>query len=191
MKKFTLGFITALLVPAALLYFSLKQGFVDLRADVTPSQIEARTAMGAVDASAERHGPGGPNPVPANETNLMAGLKLYRDNCSICHGEPNEREGKLSARFYPPVPKFLEDMPMDMSETQDFYIIKHGIRFSGMPGWGSKLSDDEIWKLSAFLKHLGSLPPAVDQEWKKQGTGQNLGVEQGFHSSMPSEHMHH
>jgi mono/diheme cytochrome c family protein len=190
-KNFMLGFITVLLVPAALLSFLLEQGYVDLRADVTPSQIERRAAMRAVDASAERHGPGGANPVPANEANLMAGLKLYRDNCSVCHGEPSEHDGKLSGPFYPPVPKFVEDMPMDMSETQDFYIIKHGIRFSGMQAWGNKLNDDEIWELSAFLKHMGSLPPAVDQEWKKQSIDENPDLEQNSHKSKLGEHLHH
>ena len=191
MKKFMLGFITALLVPAALLYFLLERGYVDLRADITPSQIETRIAMGAVDASTERHRPRGANPVPANEANLMAGLKLYRDNCSVCHGEPSEHDGKLSGPFYPPVPKFVEDMPMDMSETQDFYIIKHGIRFSGMQAWEKKLSDDEIWKLSAFLKHMGSLPPAVDREWKKQSIDENPDLERDSHKSKLGEHMHH
>jgi mono/diheme cytochrome c family protein len=190
-KKFTLGFITALLVPAALLYFLLEQGYVDLRADVTPSQIETRTAMGAVDAFAERHGPEGGNPVPANEANLMAGLTLYQDNCSMCHGDPGKREGALNAPSYPPVPKFVEDLPTDMSEAQDFYIIKHGIRFSGMQAWGSKLNDDEIWKLSAFLKHMDSLPPGVDQEWKKQAMDDMPGMEHGSHNSQPMEHMHH
>jgi mono/diheme cytochrome c family protein len=186
MKNFMLGFITALLVPAGLLYFLLEQGHMDLRADIIPSRIEAWIAMGAVDASAQRHGPKGENPLPASEANLMAGLKLYRDNCSICHGEPSNHKGKLDGPVYPPVTKFTEDMPMDMSESQDFYIIKHGIRFSGMPGWGNKLSDDEIWKLSSFLKHMGSLPPAVDQEWEKNSTDENPEMEQDFHN-----HMHH
>jgi hypothetical protein len=36
-----------------------------------------------------------------------------------------------------------------------------------MPSWGNIVSDDEIWKLTAFLSQMGKLPPSVDQEWKK------------------------
>lgn len=191
MKPFVLGLVTALVILCAVVFFLLDRGYVNLRADITPSTFETRAAMGAVDAFAERHGPEGGNPQPANETNLMAGLKLYEDNCTICHGEPSERQGKLSVPFYPPVPKFVDDSPTDMTEAQNFYIIKHGIRFSGMPGWGEKLSDDEIWRLSGFLKRLDSLPPSVDQEWKKQAMDETPGMEHGSHGPQPMEHMRH
>src|SRR5262249_26286880 len=97
-------------------------------------------------------------------------------------------KGKLTETFYPPLPKFVDDAPTDMTEAQDFYIVKHGIRFSGMPAWGTKLSDDEIWKLSGFLKHLDSLPPGVDQEWKKHAMNDKPGID---HSSQPMRNMHH
>ena len=188
MKMFILGLVTMLVVPCAVIFFLLDRGYINLRADATPSGLETRVAMGAVDASAERHGPEGGSPLPANETNLMAGLKLYQDNCSICHGDPSEHEGKLDMPFYPPVPKFMDDPPTDMSEAQDFYIVKHGIRFSGMPAWEKKFRDEEIWQLSGFLKHLDSLPPSVDQEWKKHAMPEMPGME---HGSQPMEHMHH
>lgn len=188
MKMFILGLVTMFVVPCAVLLILLDRGYVNLRADATPSRLETRVAMGAVDASAERHGPEGGNPLPANETNLMAGLKLYEDNCSICHGDPSEHEGKLDVAFYPPVPKFVDDAPTDMTESQDFYIVKHGIRFSGMPAWEKKLTDEEIWQLSGFLKHLDSLPSSVDQEWKKHAMPEMPGMEHGSH---PMEHMHH
>jgi mono/diheme cytochrome c family protein len=52
----------------------------------------------------------------------------------------------------------MEDAP-DMPENENFYvIIKHGIRFTGMPGWGKNFSDDQIWKLTSFLSQIGKLP---------------------------------
>ena len=167
MRNFALGVILTLIVFAAISYILLQRGYVDIRADIAPSRIETKVAGSAVDASAERHGPVGDSPVPATEDNLMAGVKLYQEHCSICHGEPSEHNGKLNTTFYPPVPKFVEDMPMDMTANQDFYIIKHGIRLSGMPAWGDKLTDEDIWKLSAFLSHMHDLPPAVAEQWNK------------------------
>ena len=57
----------------------------------------------------------------------------------------------------------VEDDPDGVS----FWKIKHGIRLTGMPSFGSTLSDKEIWTLALFLKHMDKLPPAAQQAWDK------------------------
>lgn len=47
-----------------------------------------------------------------------------------------------------------------------FWIVKHGVRYSGMGAWGGLTSDDNIWKTVTFLSHLKSLPPDVEAEWR-------------------------
>jgi mono/diheme cytochrome c family protein len=51
------------------------------------------------------------------------------------------------------------------SDSQLFWIIKHGIRNTGMPAWSSMLSDEEIWQLVSLLKNSQDLPPSVEAEW--------------------------
>ena len=53
-----------------------------------------------------------------------------------------------------------------MPENQNFYIIQHGVRFSGMPGWKQVLSDQQIWQVTTFLSHMDKLPPQVEEQWK-------------------------
>jgi mono/diheme cytochrome c family protein len=55
----------------------------------------------------------------------------------------------------------VEDDPDGVS----FWKIKHGIRLTGMPSFGSTLSDQEIWTLVLFLKHMDKLPPVAQQAW--------------------------
>jgi mono/diheme cytochrome c family protein len=43
-------------------------------------------------------------------------------------------------------------------------VIKHGIRFTGMPAWSKVLDDETIWKVTSFLSRLENLPPAVKQQ---------------------------
>jgi mono/diheme cytochrome c family protein len=59
----------------------------------------------------------------------------------------------------------MEEAP-DMPENQNFYVIQHGIRLSGMPAWKSSLNELEMWQLTTFLSHMDKLPPQVAEQWK-------------------------
>lgn len=166
MKRFLLGVLVTLIVLGLGAYVYLKMGFLNTRADAGPSGLETRLAMSFLDASVGRNAPDRRSPVEASEANLSGGMKLYRTNCSRCHGAPEHPEKKFGHPFYPPAPNFLDEAP-DMPENQNFYIIKHGIRWTGMPAWGSALSDSEIWEITTFLSHMNKLPPAVQEEWNK------------------------
>ena len=166
MRGYMLGIITALVVLAGIAYFYLTLGYLDVRADVSPSSFESNYAMKFLDASVDRHAPPGDSPVQPTEANLRDGMHLYQDNCAMCHASPQHPEKKFGHPLYPPVPDFLKDAP-DMEENANFYIIKHGVRWSGMPAWGNTLSDQQIWTLVTFLGHMGKLPAAVEQEWQR------------------------
>jgi len=167
MGKFVLGVIVTLVVLAVGAYVVTQFGFMDVRADQTPSAFEKKYAMHAMDASTERHAPDMKNPVAPTDDNLKEGITLYSMHCAECHGAPKEPEAKMGKSLYPAAPQFLSD-PADMPENENFYIIKHGVRLTGMPAWGS-LSDQDIWKIVTFLSHMDKLPPAVDQQWKQTG----------------------
>src|SRR5690242_3816189 len=166
MRGYMLGIITALGVLAGIAYFYLTLGYLGVRADVSPSSFESNYAMKFLDASVDRHAPPGDSPVQPTEANLRDGMHLYQDNCAMCHASPQHPEKKFGHPFHPPVPDFLKDAP-DMEENANFYIIKHGVRWSGMPAWGNTLSDQQIWTLVTFLGHMGKLPAAVEQEWQR------------------------
>lgn len=164
--KVLMGCVITLSLIAVGTYVFLDLGFFSFRADQTPSKFEQKHVMQALDASTKRHAPDTRNAIPATDANLLEASKLYKANCAGCHGDPGDPKPIFGSSFYPRAPRFMEDAP-DMPENENFYIIKHGIRFTGMPGWGNIFSDDQIWKLTAFLSQMGSLPASVDQEWKK------------------------
>ena len=58
-----------------------------------------------------------------------------------------------------------------MPENQNFYIIQHGIRLSGMPAWKQAFSDSEMWQVTTFLSHMDKLPPDVSAAWKTAAGG--------------------
>jgi mono/diheme cytochrome c family protein len=159
MRGFIFGIVTVILVLALGLVFAL-MGFVSMRADNPPSKLETTIAGHSMDASVARAAPKVTNPVAADEANLAAGARLYRDHCTLCHGDPVNAKAPLADSLNPPAPQFMKDMA-DMPENQNFYILQHGIRWTAMPGWKSVLSEQQIWQLVTFLSHMHDLPHAA------------------------------
>jgi len=166
--RFLLGVILTLGILAVVALVVVDFGVMNFRADKTPSDFETKYAMKAVDASTKRNAADLKNPIQPTDVNLLDGMRTYKAYCSGCHGDPAQPKSPLADSFYPPAPQFLTEMP-DMPDNQNFYIIKHGIRFTGMPAWQKLASDEQIWKVATFLSHMDKLPLAVDQEWKTPG----------------------
>jgi mono/diheme cytochrome c family protein len=163
--KFLAGFAVAIVVILMAAFGYLRFGLFDPRADIPVSSVEAGIAMPSLDASVGRRAPAIQNPIQPTEANLTAGFKIYQANCASCHGDIHRTHGALAEGLYPRAPQFLEDAP-DMPENQNYYIVEHGIRLSGMPAWKQVLSEQEIWQVTTFLGRLDQLPPAVSDAWK-------------------------
>ncbi len=165
-KWFGLGVLVTLVALSVGAYVYADMGFASIRADAGPGFFDSWLSS-AMDASAARHAPNIANPVPSNETNLVAGARLYIDKCSDCHGSPVNPNSGLGKAFQPHAPQFFGDDPPDMPANQNFYIIKHGVRMTAMPGWGYIMTDSEIWQVVDLLSQMKNLPPSVQQELHK------------------------
>jgi mono/diheme cytochrome c family protein len=166
MRNFILGIVITLLV---LLIGGLGLallGFLPTRANVAPPEMERHIAMSALDNSVERHAPRLNNPVPPTDENLIEGMKIFVMNCALCHGGIDRQPSALEKSFYPPPPNFILHPPDD-PEWHLFYVIRTGVRYTGMPAWDKALSEPAMWKVTAFLTRVDKLPPAVQDYWKK------------------------
>jgi thiosulfate dehydrogenase len=170
MLKFLFGFVIAVVVLLTAGFCYVRMGFVDPRADMPLNWLESKIAMPALDASVDRRAPEAHNPLPVSDANLTAGMKIYQTNCALCHGDIQHPHAPLGDAFYPRAPQFAED-PADMPEHQNFYIIQHGIRLSGMPAWKGAISEQETWQVTSFLSHMDKLPPQVSADWKTAAAG--------------------
>lgn len=165
MRKFILGFVAGFGVLLVVVFSYVRFGFVDPRADKEVSVLESKIAMPALDAAVDRRASEAKNPLQSTDANLTAGMKIYQTNCASCHGDIHRPRGPLADSLYPRAPQFLENAP-DMPEIQNFYIIQHGVRMSGMPAWKKTLGEQEIWQVTTFLSHMDKLPPKVSDSWK-------------------------
>ena len=164
MKNFLLGILFTLVVLAVGAYAYLELGFAEVRADIPPSNWERALMFSAAHASVRRRAPEVPNPVPPTDENLIAGGKLYRNECSGCHGTPGKPEA--GDVLYPPIPQ-LPVTGTTYTEAQIFFVAKHGVRLSGMFANGKWDSDQKLWTIAAYIKRIKSLPPQVEQELAK------------------------
>jgi thiosulfate dehydrogenase len=165
MRNFWLGFAIAIVIIVLGGFLSIRFGLIDPRADIPVSSLEQKIAMPSLDAAVGRRAPETQNPVHPTDDNLIAGMKIYQTNCASCHGDIRSPHGMFADALYPRAPQFFEDAP-DMPENQNFYIIQHGIRLSGMPGWKQTLSEQEMWQVTTFLSHMDKLSPQISDQWK-------------------------
>lgn len=106
--------------------------------------------------SVRRHAADVPVPPAKSTTTLREGARHYREMCVECHGAPGTPVGDIAKGLVPRAPD-LSKTAASWSRQELFWIIKHGVRFTGMPAWGESADDEEIWALSAFVEALPQL----------------------------------
>jgi mono/diheme cytochrome c family protein len=106
---------------------------------------------------------------PLDDPKLIAlGAGHYSEMCTGCHLAPGMEETEIRAGLYPKPPSLVEQGAHESPEKQ-FWIIKHGIKMTGMPAWGATHDDQAIWGMVAFLRKLPRLSPQQYHELTEQG----------------------
>ena len=161
MKNFLLGVLTTLVALAVGTFAYLRLGLAEVRGDVPGSRLESYLMSTAVHASVRRHAPETPNPVQPTDENLIAGGKMYLNECAGCHGTPGSAEDTGDV-LYPPIPQFAK-VGTEYSEAQIFWVAKHGIRRAGMFANGKWDPDQKLWTIATFIKRMNALPAPVKE----------------------------
>lgn len=113
-------------------------------------------------------------PPAALERDERAGFLAYREMCVGCHGAPGVERSAVGKGLLPKPPD-LDEAADEWSSKELFWIIKNGIKMTGMPAWGTTHSDKELWQIVAFLKTLPLLSPrqyrTLDQAAESETAG--------------------
>jgi len=157
--KFFSGLIIGLLIAAAIPAFLIYTGSYNMTATRPASMMEKRAGKMSWENWVHKTAPAAKNPYANDASVLESGLDHYKENCIVCHSAPGMEFSEI-AKGMNPGPPILEHVD-DFTDGELFYIIKNGIRMTGMPAFGPTHSDDEIWKIAAFIRHL---PKLTDQE---------------------------
>jgi len=168
LKGVALGVASTLAVALIGAFTLVQSGLIPANADASPGRLETWLAHTSLDATLRRDAPKGLNPMALTEMNLALGVPLFADHCVSCHGSTKgtASPSPIAKGLYPKPPQLATDGVEDDPEGFSFWKIKHGIRLTGMPSFANTLSDQQIWTLALFLKHMDNLPPAVNQMWE-------------------------
>jgi mono/diheme cytochrome c family protein len=117
-------------------------------------------------ASIARHATDQPPVSLADANVIQAGARAYlAAGCVNCHGAPGVNWQKFSEGMRP-YPADLKDVAKEATGPQIFFVVKNGIKFTGMPGFGSEgVSDQDMWAIAAFVKKWPDVSDADYKAW--------------------------
>ena len=161
MKTFLLGLVLGVIVLPASVYVYLRSGYAPVATAAPPLPLERRLARMALHARMSKEAPA-ESPVPATEPNLLAGARLYRENCAVCHGLPGVPQSPTAKGMFPRPPQLMRGKGVtDDPAGETYWKAANGIRLTGMPGYRGSLSEEQLWQVSQFLATADKLPQSV------------------------------
>jgi mono/diheme cytochrome c family protein len=92
-----------------------------------------------------------------NPDRISRGAGQYADMCSGCHLAPGMKRTEISRGLYPRAPELRRKT--DLTPAEQFWIVKHGLKMTGMPAWGVTHEDELLWDVVAFVRKLPELTP--------------------------------
>jgi mono/diheme cytochrome c family protein len=169
MKLFILGFFTAIVVlivgGLALIY----SGAYNVAADREHTALEKWLLSTAMIRSVNAHADHEMPPTDLNdEHRIRDGSRLFDEMCVQCHGAPGKKPGEVGLGLRPQPPS-LSEAAGRWSAAQLLWIVRHGIKATGMPAFGGTHTDDQLWNLVAFVQKLPGLSPEKYKSFDQGG----------------------
>lgn len=161
MGKFIFGIIIGigLICGGVYLYFSTGMAPVATAAQAMP--FEKRMARMALNKRVEKEMPKNV-PIQPDESNLLAGAQIYKDNCSVCHGLPSQEQTAISKGMFPKPPQLFKGHGVtDDPPGETYWKTANGIRLTGMPAFKNSLNDNQLWQVSLMLANADKLPASA------------------------------
>lgn len=103
---------------------------------------------------------------------IVLGAGHYEDGCAPCHGAPGRPRNPIAERMLPN-PPHLAAVVSSWSPEELFWIVKHGLKYTGMPAWAATARDDDVWSVVAFLRKLPETSPDRYRLLATGGTGRS------------------
>jgi mono/diheme cytochrome c family protein len=168
--KFLVGLVLGLLILPVCLCLYVLSGSAPVATSDAPMPFEKLFATMGRNARIKREAPVR-NVADFTAADLAAGAAVYQNECAFCHGLPKQPPTDVSKGMFPDPPQlFMADSGVtDDPAGVTYWKVKNGIRLSGMPGFKTLLSEDQMWKVTALLARADKLPPEVLDALKPAG----------------------
>jgi thiosulfate dehydrogenase len=156
-----LGIVLGVLLVVFGVYFYFAGGHAPVATKAPEMPFEHKLAHMAQDAYLDKL----PHPKPGvteDEANFLAGAKVYKENCAVCHGLPGEPKTAIADGMFPTPPQLFRGTGVTDDEAwETYWKVSGGIRMTGMPGFAEHLGETKMWQVSVLLKNADKISPAV------------------------------
>ncbi|MEH6358815.1 MAG: cytochrome c [Pseudomonadales bacterium] len=176
-KVFITLSITSLLGALAIGLF-LYSGLFDVSATTPHSSLTKWLMTSTMHASVARQGKGVEVPDLSDEGLILEGINDFEAMCVACHGTPGKSPNSMGQGLNPSAPD-LQESAQHHTPGELFWIIKHGIKMTGMPAWGVSHDDEALWPVVALLMELPDLNAESYASLRKQAKGVGHHAESG------------
>ena len=126
-----------------------------LSARPSPGGLETRVARAARRFAVPRAVRNTANPIPASPEVIAAGRSHFADHCASCHANDGSGNTEMGQGLFPKAPD-MATVSQELTDGELFYFIEQGVRFTGMPAWGTgtPAGEEASWHLVHFIRHL-------------------------------------
>jgi mono/diheme cytochrome c family protein len=98
------------------------------------------------------------NPMQSSPELVVEARRHFADHCASCHGNDGSGMTEMGQKLNPRVPDMRAAETQNLSDGELYYIIENGVRFTGMPAWGTGgTNDHDTWHLVLFIRHLPNM----------------------------------
>ena len=160
-KSFVIGMMVGVLLLVGGVYYYFVSGMAPVAAGDAPWPYEKKMASRSLDARIVNAKVPVP-PIQANEENLLAGAKVYKENCAVCHGLPDQPPPAIADSMYPNATLMFKGKGVSDDPPQESYWkAANGIRLTGMPSFKGILTDTQLWQAAQLVASTDKLPDSV------------------------------
>jgi mono/diheme cytochrome c family protein len=161
--------------------------------DVTTSFIQALRDRSIASRSSDIHPPELDDP-----QYRKAAFSHYHGMCRLCHGAPGYPPNEFARGLYPGPPDMISGgIQKVRSEADIYWVVKHGLKMTGMPAFGSTHKEEELWGLVALARAMPGMSPEhytqgieVAGSVREMGEGHVHGASQEQKNRGHDEHEH-
>jgi mono/diheme cytochrome c family protein len=157
-RGFVIGIAATVIIMALIGLLVMFGGLYNVAAD-KPHTAVGRAMLSTTMDNSVRHHAGGLKAPAMDAAAIREGGSEYKEMCAGCHGGPGVEPMEATRGMLPRPPSLAE--AADEWETPEiFWLVKHGVKMSAMPAFGSTHNDATLWKIAAFVKSLPKTKPA-------------------------------
>lgn len=159
MGKFLLGVLATVVVGLVAALTVIWSGLFNVAANDAENPVLAWAFDATFENSVRRQAKDIVVPASFTDAQLEAGFRSFDAMCVACHGGP----GVASTEWFEglrPIPPQLAEESTGWNTAELFWIVRNGVKMTGMPSFGATHDDEEIWSMVAFLEALPSLGEA-------------------------------